>query len=197
MDTLIHVLFLFGLGLPVLAWLTLIIGYIERKMTGKGSSGILIPVIGPVLLNICSLQMNLSGWTYVIPWVADISTVLFIRHLPSILREIWGFSKYTELLALQSKIGIQTANLSLHKNNLYIIRFTWLRKEDECGIIATNDFGTYQAEGDTKYILTSHTGNTIILEKDGDVYRCTDSRAAGYTNVDGYEFSRHIKLATL
>lgn len=184
-----NLLLIVGCIFPVIGWLTFVGGYINGKRNGKSSSAVLIPFIGPIFINIWSFEMNHPSWVYVIPWVFDIATISFIMFFPKLLNELLEFSKFTELLSIKSKVGNKTANLILHKNNKYIIRFNWLRHEGEQGILAANDFGIYQSDGEKKYILTSHTGNVRILEKDCSVYRCTDIQSAGNTNVDGYEFT--------
>ena len=186
---LMSTLLIVGCIFPVIVWLTFVGGYINRKVNGKPASAVLIPFIGPVFINIWSFEMSHPSWAYVIPWVVDIATISFLIFLPKLLNELWEFSRFTELLSLNAEFGNKTANLILHKGNKYIIRFNWFRHEGEQGILAANDFGSYQADGDTKYILTSHTGNIRILERTGGVYRCTDILSASNTNVDGYEFT--------
>ena len=107
----IKVILIVGCILPLIGWLTFIGTYINEKITGNYSSPVLIPIIGPVILNIWSLQMAHPTWAYVVPWVADISTVSFIIILPSLISEFWQYSKYTMLLSIKAKNKNQIVNL--------------------------------------------------------------------------------------
>jgi hypothetical protein len=184
-----HTFLVLGCIFPVIGWLSVVGAYINEKVTGKSSSAVLIPFIGPLFINSWSAKLSHPSWVYAIPWIADIATISFILVLPLLLNDAWEFSTFTELLSVKSQVGNKTANLSLHKNNKFIIRFNWFRQKGESGVIAMNDFGSYIKDGEEKYILTSHVGSVRTLEKSGNVYRCTDNQSTENTNINGYEFT--------
>lgn len=184
-----NIIFIIGCVFPVLGWLTFVSSFINNKISGQNSSAVLIPFIGPILINLWSVQMGYPTWFLIIPWLLDISTISFLIALPKLLSEAWQYSKFTELLTVKSQINNQRVAISLHKNHKFIIRYRWERDKGELGIISTNDFGFYDKECDANYILTSHTGNIITLVKNGSEYTCVDTQKNSDTNINGCVFT--------
>lgn len=91
-------------------------------------------------------------------------------------------------MSVVSKLESKTVNISLHKNNHYIIRYNWSRNNGESGIVAMNDFGTYK-ETDNNYVLLSDTGKTRELKKSGNEFFCIDNEFEGESNINGYTFT--------
>lgn len=184
-----NIVLIIGCIFPALSWITFVSFFITEKVTVKHSSPIFIPIIGPVLINLWSFELAQPLWAYVLPWILDIGTLSFAYILPILFRETWQFSKFTELMTVVSQLDNQTVKLSLQKNNNYIIRYSWSRGDGELGILAMNDFGTFEKISDSKFLLTSHTDKTRILEKVNEEYHCIDKESEGDSNLNGYVFT--------
>jgi hypothetical protein len=172
-----------------LNWFTIIANYIYGKATGNFSWTIIMPVIGPVLINIWSINLGFNLGVLLIPWIFDIGTVYFILVILRMMEEYWQYSYFTKHLTLTSEAGNQRAQISFHKNNLFIIRYNWKRTKDGPVIISMNDFGTYDIRGNENYILENHTGKIRELSKSNGKYVCIDKNSVGNYNIDGYEFT--------
>jgi hypothetical protein len=184
-----NIVLIIGCIFPALSWITFVGSFISEKVTGKHSSPVFIPIIGPVLINLWSLELSQPLWAYILPWILDLGTLSFAYILPGLFKETWQFSKFTKLMTVVSQLDNQTVKLSLQKNNSYIIRYSWSREEGELGILATNDFGTFEKVEDSKFLLTSHTDKIRILEKINDEYHCIDKESEGDLNLNGYVFT--------
>ena len=184
-----NIVLIIGCIFPALSWITFIGSFRSDKVTGKHSSPIFIPIIGPVLINLWSLELAQPLWVYIVPWILDIGTLSFAYILPSLFKETWQFSKFTKLMAVVSQRDNQTVKLSLQKNNSYIIRYSWSREDGELGILAMNDFGSFEKIEENKFLLTSHTGKARLLKKINDEYHCSDKESEGDSNLNGYVFT--------
>ncbi|AYO04200.1 hypothetical protein ACPSLY_06975 [Vibrio parahaemolyticus] len=182
-------LFIIGCIFPLIGWVTFIISSLYQWRAGKNSSAVLIPVIGPVILNFWSVNEGHDWWAFILPWVLDISTVSFLVALPMLVRDELNYSKFNNKFTLKSSKGIQSVKLMLQKNNSYICHLEWSRKKNELGILATKDFGEYEHYDGEFIKLTSHTGKVRILKQSGNEYTCEDHESGGDHNLDGYVFT--------
>lgn len=182
-------LFIIGCIFPLVGWVTFIISSLYQWRTDKNSSAVLIPIIGPVVLNVWSVNEGHDWWAYIFPWVLDISTVSFLTALPMLVKDELNYSKYNNKLTLKSSKEIQSVKLMLQNNNSYVCHLEWSREKNELGILATKDFGEYEL-CDGKFIrLTSHTGKVRILKQFGNEYTCEDYESDGDHNLAGYVFT--------
>lgn len=178
-----------GLAFPLINWMSFIYILVYRATGDKRSSAVLIPIVGPVLINAWAFSNDHQWWVYVLPWFLDIGTVYFVCSLPGFIKEEWGCSKFNSLMRLKSNSGIQNIELMLQKNGKYICRFRWIRKKGELGILSTNDFGTYRRLDASGYELVSHTGKLRMVEKVGEIFVCKDNEFEGDLNIDGFIFT--------
>lgn len=180
-----NVLLILGLVFPMLSWLTLVAGVIQSRATGKGSSGVYIPFIGPILIDIWLLSIGAPTWSLIIPWIGDIGTLFFLWVLPQMVVDGWRTSRFTRTFLFVGTQGNQTVEISLHKGGRYVLRKRWQRPPNECGITALGEPGTFEREGD-EFTLTSHTGWTRVIRRQADGFLVADNDAAGDYQLDGW-----------
>lgn len=174
-----------GLIFPLLSWLTFILCAIQSCRTGKNPSGIYIPFIGPVLIDIWILTEGLPAWMLILPWVLDIGTVFFIRVLPGLIIELWQTSVFTRICFFVGVKANERVEVSLHRSGRYLMKRQWQRPPNEPGITALSETGSFEATG-KDFILTSHTGSKRVLEKKLSEWLVIDNDAEGFHNLNGW-----------
>ena len=182
-------LFIIGCIFPTIGWITFITSSLYQWTTGKYSSAVFIPIIGPAVLNIWSLGEGHEWWAYLLPWALDISTIAFFLALPALIKDEFNYSRYNNQLTLESTNGIQLVKLMLQKNNTYICHFTWKRNKSDLGIIATTDRGEYDQYDGECIRLKSHTGKVRFLKLCGGEYFCEDLESEDDCNLHGHIFA--------
>ena len=178
-----------GLIFPLLSWFTFIGGAIQHWRTGKSSSGIYIPFIGPVLIDIWIVAVDSPAWMLIVPWVLDIGTWAFLWVLPRSIASAWHTSRFTRTFLLVGSRGNQTVEISLHRGGRYVLKKQWQRPSNECGIVALGEPGTYEVKGET-FILTSHLGWKRIMRKRNDEFFIRDTESEGDYLLDGWSLKQ-------
>ncbi len=181
-----NTLLIVGLIFPLLSWLTLAIGAIQTLSTGKGSSGVYIPFIGPLLIDIWLLVAGAPPWTLLIPWIADIGTLFFLWVLPQLIWDLWRTSRFTRTCLFVGVQGNQTVEISLHKGGRYALKNQWRRPPNECGITGLGEPGTFEQDGD-QFTLTSHTGWIRVIRRQEDGFLIADYDSEGDYQLDGWK----------
>ena len=180
-----NALLILGLVFPMLSWLTLVVGSIQARSTGKSSSGVYIPFIGPILIDIWLLGVGAPSWSLIIPWIVDIGTLFFLWVLPQMVVDGWRTSRFTRTFLFVGVQGNQTVEISLHKGGRYVLKKQWQRPPNECGITGLGEPGTFQQDGD-QFTLTSHTGWTRVIRRQAGEFFVADSEAEGDYQLDGW-----------
>lgn len=178
-----HSLLVVGLIFPAISWLTLVGGIVQARRTGKSSSGIYIPFIGPILIDLWIIAVGAPKWMLVVPWMADIGTLLFLRALPRLILDAWRTSRFTRTFLLTGGRGNQAVEISFHKGGYYVLRKTWQRAAGECGMTARGEPGTFVSAPDG-ITLTSHTGSARQLRQIGNGFVVEDSGSLGDYSLD-------------
>lgn len=181
-----NALLIIGLIFPLLSWLTLFIGVIQPRFTGKGYSGVYIPFIGPILIDIWLLGVGAPPWFLIIPWIADIGTLFFLWVLPQMIVDGWRTSRFTRTFLFAGVQGNQTVEISLHKGGRYVLKKQWQRAPNECGITCLGEPGTFEQDGD-QFTLTSHTGWTRVIRRQSDDFLIADNDSKGNYQLDGWK----------
>ena len=174
-----------GLLFPAVSWITLLASSIQQLTRGLSSSGVYIPFIGPVLLDIWLVLLGAPTWTLSIPWIADIGTVLFLWVFPRLVSDIWSTSRFTRTFLFVGTMGSQIVEISMHNGGRYVMTRKWNRPMNELGVTALNEPGTFESHDD-EITLTSHTGWVRQLSKRGDEITVADSEAEGDYQIDGW-----------
>ncbi|MDD3001232.1 MAG: hypothetical protein PHF29_05715 [Candidatus Riflebacteria bacterium] len=183
------ILLIAGLVFPLISWLTFIGCTLQAAITKKYSSGVYIPFIGPILLDCWILSAGYSPWYLLIPWVADIGTIIFLMAAPGIIKEIWSISRFTMLFKLLSVKENITVEISFHRNGIYLLEKKWDRPKNEIGITIASEGGKYVTEQDD-LLLQSHTGRVRRLLWDGQNYICEDEGPANDYEIAAWVFQR-------
>ena len=180
-----NALLILGLVFPMLGWLTLVAGAIQFRATGKGSSGVYIPFIGPALIDIWLLQIGAPAWSLILPWFGDIGTLFFLWVLPKMVVDEWRYSRFTRTTLFVGSRGNQNVEISLHKGGRYVLKKRWRRSSDECGITALGEPGTFEQVGD-EFTLISHMGWTRIIRRQAHGFSVADKEAEENYRLDGW-----------
>jgi hypothetical protein len=147
-------------------------GVVVFLATGWQRSAVYIPLLGPALLTSwIVLDGRPSLWLIPTVWIGDLGTIVFLLHLPSMMREWWQTSRFTLVLKLRGENGIESVTLTLHSGGHYLLRKRWARQKDELGILELGEPGTFIQLGND-YELTVHFGLRrvvrLIEEKQGE-----------------------------
>lgn len=185
-----YTLLLAGLIFPVISWLSFLGSNLQYQLSGKSSSGIYIPFIGPVLISIWILFKDYPVWVIIVPWVVDIGTILFLFALPGLVNELWITSRFTQIFLLIGSKGNQTAEISFHNGGHYVLKKNWNRKDSESGIMSLGEPGTFETKEDA-LILTSHVGVKRILHKINSEYRVEDNESDETYSIDDWQFKQN------
>ena len=178
-----------GLLFPVLSWITLIITSIENRKTQKSVSGIYIPVIGPILIDIWIIIEEMPLWALIIPWALDIGTLAFLWVLPRLAAELWQTSRFTRITRFVGSKENQTVVISLHRGGHYLLKKQWQRPAGECGILGLSEPGTFKCEGDV-ILLTSHDGRKRNIRKQNGEFQIVDNESTGDYRLNGWSLKQ-------
>lgn len=144
-----------GVFFPVISVVTLGLAWWTHWSTGRNSSAVLIPVIGPVCLTCWVLASGHSAWFIPLVWVADPATMMFLWVTPWLLKDYWRYSRWTCLATYRSNRGNHSVTLSLHFAGNYLLVQNWEPPYGPQGVIQTSEGGQYAQSGDD-YELTAH-----------------------------------------
>ena len=176
-----------GLIFPTISWLTFIACTLQATFAGKSSSGVYIPIIGPILLDIWILLINAPGWTLAIPWIADIGTIIFALAIPRLFAEFWQTSIFTRTFTLEGAHTNQRAIISFHKGGHYLLTKNWTRRPGEAGVSSVGEPGTYYQHA-TTIELKSHAGFVRQIKENDGIYAVVDSTSPEDYQLDGWTF---------
>lgn len=154
------VILVVGLIFPAISWLSIIVKMLQYVLTKKSSSEVYIPFIGPILIDIWIVAVDGPVWTLVIPWIADIGTIMFGIAMPKLVVEWWQTSPFNRTFVLVGTKANQAVEISFHKGGHYVLQKNRTRRLNEVGVIALSEPGTYEENEDT-ITLTSHTGGIV------------------------------------
>jgi hypothetical protein len=174
-----------GLIFPALNWFTSLACAIQFALAKKTSSPVLIPFVGPILIDAWIVSTGAPAWALAIPWVADIGTVRFAVFMPRLLRELWQTSRFTRTSLLSGARERQTAEISFHRGGHYVLRKTWRREPGELGIVSLGEPGMY-GERDGVITLLSHVGCTRRIRREGDSFVAEDPDSPPDYRIHGW-----------
>lgn len=83
------VLLIVGLLFPIVSWVSLPLMVYAGKRTGRVQSGIFVPFIGPVLLDVWLVLAGWPTWWLFVPWLLDIGTLFFLFALSRMILGEW------------------------------------------------------------------------------------------------------------
>ncbi len=159
-----QVLLITGLIFPVVSLLTLVASRMTKWLTGRYSSAVLIPLVGPVLLTCWVIVAGASSWLIPLVWLLDLGTVYFFIVLPRLTIDWWRTSAFTRLMTLRGTNGIENSVLTLHRGGHYLLMKYWNRNQSEAGILELAETGTFYEDGDV-FALRSHFGMIRKLQR--------------------------------
>ncbi|MBB6559999.1 hypothetical protein HNP48_002671 [Acidovorax soli] len=189
-----HLLLILGLLFPLISWLTLAGSWWTARRSGGHSSPVLVPFVGPLVLTWWLWQQGARGWTFALPWVLDIGTVMFLYVLPRLVAEEWRTSRFTRVLALTGSQGVAQVRISLHSGGHYLLKKRWNRAPGELGTIALSEPGTYVQGAAGSLELRSHAGKVRRLALDADHgYLVSDPGDAGDRSLDGWRLQASVE----
>ncbi len=180
-----YYLLVFGLLPPLITYASVTAAWWFSWRHGGHASAIYIPFLGPILLTSwIVLDDRPLFWLIPAVWIGDLGTVVFLIHIPGMVRELWHTSWFTLVLKLHGEKGIETATLTLHAGGHYILWKRWARQKDELGIVELSEPGTFIQLGNN-YELTAHFGLRrlvhLVEEKEGEQsYLVNEETLQGY-----------------
>lgn len=182
-------LLILGILFPALGWFSFIASTVKRLRTGKPSSGVYIPFIGPMLIDMWLRSVGAQPWTMILPWMADIGTLHFIWMMPRLLSEIWRYSRWTRLFVLSGSHENQTVLISFHKGGHYVLKKNWQRPAGETGIVSLGEPGTFICDGNG-WILTSYLGGIRQITSGKDHWYVVDPASPLEYRIDGWSLNK-------
>lgn len=159
-----------GLFFPVISVLTLALSWWGQRRTGKYSSAVLIPIIGPTMLSLWIEHRGIHrGWIPLV-WLGDPGSLSLLIILPRLLREWWQISSLTEFLRLASDGDQPKIRLSLHRTSRYRLQVCWPPTSSP-GPVTQSEVGFWSPTTDG-YRLTTDGGDCAhTLLKSGDTWQ--------------------------
>jgi hypothetical protein len=173
-----------GLLFPLISWITFLLS-VWTARAGRHSSGVYVPFVGPVLLDVWLAGAAAPGWSLILPWILDIGTLFFFAWLPRLGKELWETSRFTRVITLNGAQGNQTAEFSFHRGGNYQLWIRWQRAPGELGLLAVGDPGTF-VKRDRQLELISHTGRERALVATGDAYVVNDTGPQDHYHLQGW-----------
>lgn len=180
-----NALLIAGLIFPAISWLSFLASGIQYLLAKKTSSGVYIPFIGPLLIDIWIIAVDAPIWTLVIPWIADIGTVFFLFAMPRLIVNAWQTSQFTRIFLLVGMRANQAVEISFHKGGHYVLKKNWNRPTGEMGVVALSEPGSFE-EVEESIVLTSHTGAMRHVRRHDGEYLVSDTEAGEDYNLDGW-----------
>ena len=174
-----------GLLFPVISWITLALSIFAAR-AGRSTSGVYIPIIGPVLLSLWLFRANEPNWMVLLPWILDIGTVFFYVAAPTLVKDYWQASRFTRTFKLAGAQEDQSVEISFHQGGRYFLTKRWNRTKGETGVIAMSEPGTY-SHAECWLNLCSHAGRQRYLAPEGGGYVVTDAGATDDLQIEGWQ----------
>jgi hypothetical protein len=159
-----------GLLFPALSLLMLFASLVTSWRSGRSTSLVLIPCIGPVLLTSWILVRGYSGWFIPLVWLLDPGTVIFLPVLPWLIRDCWQFSVFTRIMILRGRQGMQRAVLTIHRGGRYLLTKSWDRPSNELGIVGLGEPGSFVDGGETLTLLSNHGLRRLLRRVTPDAF---------------------------
>jgi len=163
--------YLFAVGSlwPLLSYLTLAVSFYQAKVNKKNVSPVVIPLLGPLLIDAALLMRHAPPYWLALPWVLDPGTWF---ALPPLIKAFWSDSVFNRLALYEAPGAPRSVALTLQKDKEYLLNFRWTRSPGELGLLQVNDLGTYRLEGTPdsdgcRLFLTSHLNITRELVVEG------------------------------
>lgn len=142
-----------GLFFPVISWITLGLTWWTFNSTGKSSSSIMFPVVGPLLLTGWVLAAGYSAWFIPLLWLID----PFTWMLPWLLRQFWRISRWTRIETWYGEQKTHSVNLSFYSTGYYVLDQNWKYPHGPYHVTHISEVGQYTVQGDD-YDLHSTDG---------------------------------------
>lgn len=174
-----------GLLFLLIGWFSFIASTANRFTTGKSSSGVYIPFIGPIFIDMWLRSVGAQSWTMILPWVMDFGTLQFFWIMPRLVSEMWRYSRWTRLFLLSGLHENQTVHLSFHAGGHYVLKKNWQRPAGEPGIVSLGEPGTFIRDGNG-WILTSYMGCARQITHEKDYWYVVDQESPQEYRIDGW-----------
>ncbi len=177
-------LLIVGLLFPIVSWVSLALMVYAGKRTGSAQSGIFVPFIGPVLLDVWLVLAGWPTWWLFVPWLLDIGTLFFLFALPRMMRYAWQRSRFTRTLRLIGARPEGAVVLTFYRGGIYTLEQTY-----EFGRFG--ETGTYVSVFG-EFSLIASDGQHRQIRSEGERYVIADDGEVGVRQLDGWILSREI-----
>lgn len=149
----------FGAAVLAFNWLFVLAALIASKREEREVSPVCVPFVGPAALTIFILATGRPGALILLAWLCDAGTVMFAYALPALIRDWRATSPRTAthvLTSVSPDNDGESATLSLHTTDTYLLKKSWDRSEDEEGITELSETGTTTRDGSQWILVSSH-----------------------------------------
>jgi hypothetical protein len=167
-------LLILGLFFPAISLVTLVLSGISNNQTGKSSSPVIIPLIGPILLTMWVFASGYSLWLIPLVWLCDLGTIALIWLFPWLAMELWRTSRFTRNGMLSGEEGNRKVVVTLHRGGHYVLRSSWQSGPIERGVSSIGESGRFVKQqgvleieshaGRKRRILPDANGAYIVRE---------------------------------
>ncbi len=148
--------FIFYLGL----FIELMV-YLTEK---RDSSLIIIPLVGPIFLNLGQWLLGVDWYWFFLPWLLDGGTILFCFATPRIFNDWWQTSRFTRLATYVDRHDNVEVKLTLHQNQIYLLQKKLHRQKGEFGMSEFGEVGHYDESPTTiKLSAEYHPFSRVFL----------------------------------
>ncbi len=157
-----------GLFFPLISLASLVFTRWASR-PGHTPSGVYIPFIGPILLCVWLGRVDAPAWTFLLPWVLDVGTLIL---LPALHQE-WQVSRFTRQYTLRGVSANRSVEISFHRGGHYRMEIRWTRAPGETGTISCGELGTCTGR-DALIDLCSKRQRRRRLSRQGTLYQVDD-----------------------
>ncbi len=165
-------LLIIGLFFPVLSWVTALTTSVRYLLTGRYSSPVLMPIVGPTFLTGWIFVVGYSPWWIPAVWLLDLGTVAFLWVMPRLIRDAWQTSRFTLTKTLRASRGNESVILTLHRDR-YVLRKSWMQ-DGGSGLSGLGEPGTFIDHGDRIELVAHHGRRRELKRLDDENYRVVE-----------------------
>ena len=163
----VSIIFLILSALVALGNIGGIVSALRRKKQGDDHGYSSVPFISLIFSYFAWLSARdaIGLWAF-LPAVLDPGTWMLLA-LPLKLKDWWRTSCFTRTLKVSGKMGIQTAELTLHSTGRYILKKKWERPSNELGMVGCGETGAV-VKAESGFRLTADQGWIRDLKQEAD-----------------------------
>ena len=166
-----------------------------------------IPIFGAAFLALGLFTLPVTRrWTW-LALIVDYGTLVLLISLPYIIKQEWGYCRFTRIATYVGSRGPVTVTLNLNRNALMVLKFDIKLRAGEFGLAGSGNTGTWSKRDNRLQVLAGDLlaefetiGGEDGSDPEGEKLRCVSASGATVgkrddTNLDGFVLTRQLGAA--